>query len=204
MDKGDFILYHGDMAEKKGKILLGILGLIQEGVVNIIDLEMAIISAGYGASMGKIDWEYAKIKRARDFSRYQVEANKEKQRRLAKYLWKLKKDGLVREPKAGELCVTKKGEKVLDNFREGYEKKPSKQLVIVSFDIPEVLRRGRNMLRENLKLLDFHMVHQSTWFGKNKIPEELLNELEKIGVLEYIKIFEVTKSGTLVEDTPPR
>ena len=192
------------MAEKKGKILLGILGLIQEGVVNIIDLEMAIISAGYGASMGKIDWEYAKIKRARDFSRYQVEANKEKQRRLAKYLWKLKKDGLVREPKAGELCVTKKGEKVLDNFREGYEKKPSKQLVIASFDIPEVLRRGRNMLRENLKLLDFHMVHQSTWFGKNKIPEELLNELEKIGVLEYIKIFEVTKSGTLVEDTPPR
>jgi len=189
--------------KKRGKILLKILSLIKEGVVDMVDLQRAIISAGYGSSFGTIDWEYAKIKRNREISNFKKEAVKEKERRLSKYFWKLKRDGLIQEQKSGQLRLTKKGESALNDFsRNNYQKEASKNLIIVSFDIPESLRRGRNILRENLKLLGFNMVHQSTWFGKNKIPPKLLRELEKIGILEYIKIFEVTKKGTLIDNLP--
>jgi hypothetical protein len=35
--------------------------------------------------------------------------------------------------------------------------------------------------------------------GKIKISEKLLEQLEKKEILKYIKIFEVTKTGTLKE-----
>ncbi len=180
--------------------MLAILEHLKEGVENVVDLEMAILKAGYGASSGTINWEYGKIKRGREASRREEEAIKEGRRRLSKYLWKLKNDGLIRGAKKGQLNLTKKGRETLENFQESYEKIASERLVIVSFDIPESLRRGRGILREKLKLLGFQMVHQSTWFGKSKVPPEFLSELERIGVLKYVKIFEVTKGGTLIAE----
>jgi hypothetical protein len=43
------------------------------------------------------------------------------------------------------------------------------------------------------------MTHKSLWVGKIGVPKQLILDLEKLRILEHIKIFEVTKEGTLRE-----
>ena len=41
------------------------------------------------------------------------------------------------------------------------------------------------------------MIHKSVWIGKEKIPQELIIDLEELKILNFVEIFEVTKQGTL-------
>ena len=69
--------------------------------------------------------------------------------------------------------------------------------MIVVFDVPEKERRKRDWLRSVLKRLELKMVQKSVWIGKVKIPKELLDDLFNLKLLDYVEIFEVSKSGSL-------
>ena len=78
-----------------------------------------------------------------------------------------------------------------------YKKEKGEKTAIIIFDIPENERRKRNWVREALKNMDFKMVQKSVWIGKIKIPKEFLNNLEVLELLDFVKIFEISKTGSL-------
>ena len=133
-----------------------------------------------------------------------AESYKEKQK-LFCTLSRLKKDGLVEKKediytitKGGLLKLIKEKPKQL-KIKILEQSEPSEKVIVFSYDIPERQRRERLWVIEILKLLDFEMVHQSTWIGKNKLPQKFLEELKNKGILDYVRIFEISKKGNLIE-----
>jgi len=78
-----------------------------------------------------------------------------------------------------------------------YQKERGNKFIIVVFDIPEIQKRKRNWLRAALKNLDFKMVQKSVWFGRVKIPKEFLDHLCEMKLIDYVEIFEISKTGSL-------
>ena len=133
-----------------------------------------------------------------------AENYKEKQK-LFSTLSRLKKDGFV-EKKDDIYKITKNGLSKL--FKEKpkqlkikilEQSEPSEKVIVFSYDIPEKYRNGRLWVIDVLKLLDFEMVHQSTWIGNNKLPQEFLEELIHKEIFDYVRIFEINKKGNLTE-----
>ncbi|MEA3295970.1 MAG: PaaX family transcriptional regulator C-terminal domain-containing protein [Patescibacteria group bacterium] len=93
---------------------------------------------------------------------------------LKQALYKIKSKGWIKE----DLCLTKKGAQRLNNFIPIYSKKRkwNKNWYLVSYDIPEIKRKYRNILRHNLKELGFGEVHASLWIS----PFDFSKDVEKI------------------------
>jgi len=189
----------------KGALTVKILEILAESVLNMSDLIDAILSSGYGASYSQIEFRLRSKSRQREgylFRKY------EKQR-YYNLIYKLKRDGLIREiDGSGKklLKATGKGTKHLQFLEQKlkislpnrhYSNQKQDKFVIVVFDVPEKERRKRDWLRNVLKKLELRMVQKSVWIGKIKIPRELLDDLFKLKLLKYVEIFEVSKSGSL-------
>ena len=188
----------------RGKILQIILETLEEGARNQLDFFEAVLSSGYGASMNKIEYECLKNKNKRLDKNINLKDLKEKRIRLQKFLSKLKKDGLIKETKGEkiEFSISINGKARLDELRKNlptryYKKEVHSNSLIISFDIPEKLRGKRDWLREVIRNLGFKIIHQSVWIGSIKIPEQLIIDLEEMNVLQYVEIFEITKTGSL-------
>ena len=80
-----------------------------------------------------------------------------------------------------------------------YDSLEDNKIKIITFDIPERERWKRAWLREALMFLGFSMLHKSVWVGKNKIPEQFLEDLRDMNLIKYTHILEVSASGTLKE-----
>jgi len=65
--------------------------------------------------------------------------------------------------------------------------------MIVMYDIPEDLRRKREILREGLKALGFKQKQQSVWIGPSPLPREFIEYLNELKIIEYINFFHVRK-----------
>mgnify|MGYP001594953157 CR=1 FL=1 len=185
----------------RGRILLHVLELLKEGITTQVDFFEAVLGSGYGASMGKVDYEFKKIRRAREKEEYVKQELKERRRRLQLFVSKMKQDGFIKEINE-KIKISEKGKRKIKELKaklpeKHYPKGDTNKMTIISFDIPEKLRRKRNWLREVIKNLDFKMVHQSVWVGKTKIPKEMINALEDLKILEFVEIFEISKQGTL-------
>ncbi|OGI66267.1 hypothetical protein A3A95_01970 [Candidatus Nomurabacteria bacterium RIFCSPLOWO2_01_FULL_39_18] len=185
----------------RGKILLKALEILKDGVISQIDFFEAVLASGYGASMNKIDYEYRKCQRVSEFRKYNEEDLRKRRRRLQVFISKLKHDGLIKEVK-NKLTISNAGRKKILDLKNNlpdrhYQTENQRGLVIISFDIPEKLRRKRNWLREVVKNLQFGMVHKSVWIGKVKIPHEFILDLELLKIIEFVEIFEIGKTGTL-------
>ena len=164
-----------------------------------------MLVSGYGASIGKIDYEHKKLQKARSLDKVKNEDTAQKIKRLSIFLSKIKRDGLLEE--AGDntnkqFKITQKGKSKLLQLKNNlpekhYEKKIGGNVVIISFDIPERFRNKRNWFRDVIRNLGFEMIHQSVWLGKTKIPKELVENMGKLDILAYVQIFEISKSGTL-------
>ena len=89
----------------RGEIIYKILDTLEGTVMTNVDFWQAVLRAGYGASMGKIDREYRKI----DEKRHSYQIQREKKRYLQKYLHKLKKQGLISENSLNQITLSKKG-----------------------------------------------------------------------------------------------
>lgn len=187
----------------KGQILLKALEILKEGVMNQVDFFEAVLASGYGASGGRLDYEFNKIQCRQKQGEYQEKELKNRKRRLQIFLSKMRQDGLISiNNQNKKVKISGKGEDKIRKLKNKlperhYKKEDQNQVIIISFDIPEKLRRNRNWLREVIRNLGFEMIHQSVWIGKTKIPQNFIEDLETLKILEFVEIFEISKTGTL-------
>lgn len=133
--------------------------------------------------------------------------SKKNKNTLYSLLSRLKKQGLVekeRKRKKTYWIITSLGikrfEKLRNIFpRSVYKREKNGGLSMVIFDIPERYKTKRDWLRKNLLELEFTMLQKSVFIGKNKLPEEFLKDLADLGLIDFIYIFKITKTGTIKE-----
>lgn len=195
----------------KGEVTLRILELIGDATVDSVDLIIAFLTAGYGASASKLEYEFKK----RSGERLRRQANqlgeRRQKRRLDKMLYRLKNDGLV-EDKVSDgksyFKLTLKGRRCFEVLKKRHanalppnvyspHSQKSDKFVIVVFDIPERERKKRDWLRSALKNIGFQLIQKSVWMGKVKIPKEFLDDLKELRLVEFVEIFEISKAGSL-------
>lgn len=187
--------------EMRGEILLKALEFIKKGACEQVIFFEAMLASGYGASMGKIDAEFDKRRKIYEARDQQIKDLKMREKRLQNFLSQMKHDGLI-ESEDGKLVVSRKGKQKILKLKNQlparhYQTQDQKYFTIVSFDIPEKFRRKRDWLREVVRNLDYTMIHKSVWIGHTEIPRVLIQNLEDLKILEYIEIFEISKSGSL-------
>src|SRR3989304_7238628 len=189
----------------KGRILLKALELLKDCALSQADFFEAVLASGYGASMGRVDYNYSKIRQRRENQMWRNQERDARRKRLQNFLYQMKHDGLiglVKKDKEISISVSKKGRQKIKELQNKlpdrhYPKTMTDRTIIISFDIPEKSRGKRDWFREVVKNLGSKMIHQSVWIGQRKIPKGLIDDLEDLKIIEYIEIFEVTKSGTL-------
>lgn len=184
-----------------GKILLKALELLYDGAMTQVDFFGAVLSAGYGAGSSKIDYEYQQLRKSRKDREFQARIVEDRKNKLRAYISKMKHDGLIKESN-NKFTISDKGKVKLGKLRNSlperhYNSDTQINPIIISFDIPERFRRKRDWLREVVKNLGFKMVHQSVWIGNVKIPKDFIFDLENLKILEFIEIFEISRTGSL-------
>jgi len=198
----------------RGDITIQILEGLKDAAVDSADLIAAFLISGYGASQSKITREAERIKRERMAEKMTKEDEKRIKHKYQNLIYKLKKDGLIKESKKDNgkiLIVTRQGDKKLAKLKELSEKsyllkrcyavEQSKRLVIVAFDIPERVRHHRDWLRSVLENLGLTMIQKSVWMGKIKIPKTLIDDLVELKLIDFVEIFEVGNEGSLTHIT---
>jgi DNA-binding PadR family transcriptional regulator len=193
----------------KGTILLGVLKKLGDAIVSTSDLFEAFLNAGYGASYGKIEYERSKIERDRGRRPFKTKEEVIMKQKYYNLIYKLKEDGLIEEKmrdKRKFFTITGLGKTRFKSLKEimakrmptkEYRKETNNCFTIVIFDVPEKEKRKREWLRNILKNLDLKMIQKSVWIGKIKIPQAFLDDLEKFRMIDFVEIFEITKTGSL-------
>lgn len=97
----------------KGDIIYKILNSLSNTVLDQVDFTSAFLRAGYGASGGKINYEFRKVQD----KRINKQLEKEKILKFKNYLAKLKNSGLILENKSKQIYLSEKGKKKLSKFK---------------------------------------------------------------------------------------
>lgn len=183
----------------KGEIIYKILESLEDQAINYIDFANAFLKAGYGATGSKIRHEFSKIQN----NRINSQLDRQKIINFQKYLSKLKREGLIIENNSKLVYLSEKGKNKLKNFKNSfslnknlYKNNVGDKVVVISYDIPIAFNKERNILRDMLRMLGFHVIHKSVWVGKVLLPERFVADLSRLCILEYVEILEVTKNGT--------
>ena len=193
----------------KGEITLKLLEHIKDFASDMASLTEAFLSAGYGASSGKIRHKLNKIESEKTKHQLNKKEIAESRHRFYSMMNKLEKDGLI--VKLGKLSdkdfkLTSKGTQKIKQLKKrreivlpdhAYSHQSHSNFVIVIFDIPEADRRKRVWLRSALRNLNFRILQKSVWIGKIKIPKEFINDLKELKMVNHVEIFEISKGGTL-------
>lgn len=85
-------------------------------------------------------------------------------------------------------------EKALLNLTVKNEKWDGKWRIVI-FDIPEINKRIRQVLRETLKVLEFWPLQKSVWISKKDYTKELRKWVRELGLSQYVLIFETGDLG---------
>lgn len=198
----------------KGELTLRILEHIGDAAIGMFDLISAFLDAGYGASTGKILSEFDKKGGERSRKNAEYSKMKLQRQRFSTMLCRLRNDGLIEEKinkNKPHVQLTSKGKQYFEmlkkrrsdalpdtrykcNLKDG-------RFAIVVFDIPERERRKRAWLRLALKNIGFNLIQKSVWAGKVKIPENFLEDLRELQLIEHVEIFEISKTGSLQQLT---
>ncbi len=121
-----------------------------------------------------------------------------KENTIRSNLQRLIKDGLVaKDEKSKKFSLTDKGKDFVNYIEDRYqilEKPWDGKLRIVIFDIPEILKKWRESIRQELLLLQFQQLQKSVYVGKYPIPESLCKEIDEWNLGEFIFIFTVDKA----------
>ncbi len=184
----------------RGEIIYKVLDFLEDRSMDQIDFVRAFLKAGYGASIGKIEREIGLLDKNRNVYKH----NRERKRQLQKYISRLKIQGFILQNPNQKIKLSAEGRKKLNLFKKReildkdiYKKENGGRLIIISYDIPTAFNRERDLIREILKVLGFSMIHKSVWIGKVKLPEKFIRGLERLEILRFIEILEVTKQGTV-------
>ena len=157
----------------RGEITLKILEAISDFGGGAIDAFKVLMSSGYGASYGKLQYEVSKSQRERSRRNFEHEEKIRLRVNYNKLIYKLKQDGLIEENKENGkklFSLTSKGGRVLSLLRgkkredlpqTPYPRESGEKLIIVAFDIPEKQAKRRWWLRSVLKDMGFQMLQKS-------------------------------------------
>src|SRR3989344_3330248 len=193
----------------KGKITLKFLEYIRDFASDMMSLTEAFLSAGYGASSGRMRSEFDKIESEKTKRRLNKTKIIESRHRFYSMMNKLEKDGLIvklGKQSGKNFKLTSKGTQKIKQLKKRretvlpdpiYSRQNHGNFVIVVFDIPEADRRKRVWLRSALRNLNFRILQKSVWIGKIKIPKEFINDLKELKMVNHVEIFEISKGGTL-------
>lgn len=190
----------------KGHLSLKMLEFIKDFADFNTDFCEAFFRSGYGASFGKLDYEFNQAQKRR----HKNEIEKEQKKKYYDLLYRLSKDGLIEAQIKNNkkiFALTKKGEdklgKLANHFGKNllppnhYESEKGDKFILVIFDIPEKERRKRDWVRESLKNMGLKLAQKSVWLGKVKIPRSFLRDLHNLKLVDYVEIFEISKTGSL-------
>jgi DNA-binding transcriptional regulator PaaX len=111
---------------------------------------------------------------------------------LRRYLYRLKKKGIVRLEGDAIYVSRKKLERLEGTKRKRIKPKGTNQLIIF-YDIPESMRSERRILRDQLKLWGYKFVQQSVWIGPGPLPDIFIEELKERHIYEYLHVLEIGK-----------
>ncbi len=196
----------------KREALLNILEILEDRIVESTDLLIAFLSAGHNVTYKNIQYQYWKLqkeKAKKENDKLIKQLELKSKNKYYSYIYRLKKDGLIEEKIHNNkkfFALTSLGKnklKILKNKRKekmslaNYHKENSDKSTIVIFDIPEKEKEKRKWLRSVLKNLGFQMIQKSVWLGKVKIPQQFIEDLNHLEIINYVEIFEITKAGSL-------
>ena len=127
--------------------------------------------------------------------------------KLSKLIYKLKNGGFILEDKkTNKLVLTQKGKlklkflknkKSIDENKNNEDRQKYKDVIVVIYDVPESEYKKRHQLRNLLTSAGFNFVQKSVWIKQGKIPEDFINFLNDLDVLDYVQIFKITQKGTI-------
>lgn len=153
----------------------------------------------YQGSYKKLRMDMAGYSWPEDFP-YQKSKKRLKEEVIRTTLSRLKKRGFVEHNNhiwkltvKGKEYLEAKLARVLPSRREKYVLKTKKKNVIVAFDIPEMMRRKRDWLRNELAAYGFEQLQKSVWFGPGPLPQEFIEDLQRFDVLQYLRFFQATE-----------
>lgn len=188
---------------------MSVLRALADSVLDSGALFEAFVSARYGASAGQLERLMRMRDRERQKSKEAFEAFVRERQRFHNFVHHLKQDGIITDAVHGTTKWYRIGEKgrrklaMLTRAREeripmpSYPKIEGSAFTIVAFDVPEREKKKREWLRSVLKRLGYKIVQRSVLLGKTKIPRQFLDDLRKLNMVEYVEIFEITKTGSL-------
>ncbi len=193
----------------RGDRIIRILQALKNSAMNSADLFEVFLNAGYGASIGRMEYlmRAKNRKRRRDKALFE-EFVREKQR-FYNLIYYLKTDGIISEAISSNkkwYHMPEKGKKKLaalltskDNIipLPRYPKINRNTFTIITFDVPEKEKKKREWLRTALGQMGYKAIQRSVLLGKTKIPQSFLDDLQKLRMVEYVEIFEITKTGSL-------
>lgn len=96
-------------------------------------------------------------------------------------IWRLQKQGFVRR-EGGVYNLTEKGRKLaryIWSVKKTAEKKWDGKYRVVIFDIPEKERRWRDWFRQELYLLSYKKLQESVFISKLSLTPELVKEIKR-------------------------
>ncbi len=182
-----------------------ILEVLQGGAEITIVLIDAMTS-GYSESYKKLKrYQRGSVSLKSGWSKNYPESQK-----FYSLLYHLKKQGLIENKKDGKSSLWRimpAGVKKLVDIKKRKTfsissisyREESDTLKIITFDIPAKEGKKRFWLRAVLKKLGFKMLQKSVWLGKKKIPESFMNDLRERGMIDYVHVLAVNKTGSIRE-----
>ncbi|MDO8582579.1 MAG: hypothetical protein Q7R63_01110 [bacterium] len=188
------------MKMQKGEKMRIALELIDEGIGRISDLMTVLTSAetSYGHSMIKGLRMMDKLDRERERNRLMGL----ERARLRALVAKLKKEKLVTASPTGWRITNagrEKMQKLADRLlrKKSYPEEKAPALTIVMFDVPEKYKGYRDWMRAAIRGCGFDQLQKSVFAGNVRLPEEFINDLDRLSLLRYVEIFSVSEKGTL-------
>jgi len=116
---------------------------------------------------------------------------------LNKKLYEMKKKGLI-DLGGEEVKLTAKGKKMLQDIElsELNIAKPKRwdgTWRLVSYDIPERLKKARNLFRYVLEKNGFHQIQESLWVHPYPCKEEVAVLAKNVNIARYVIVMETDK-----------
>lgn len=117
---------------------------------------------------------------------------------LKSTLTRLKKKGLVARTAKGwssqkpaEIYLKKanKFPKIKSDTLDSKYKNSNQMIVI--YDIPETMRKERDWLRGELRLLGFKQIQLSVWLGPSPLPKIFIKSMNNLNILKFLNFFKV-------------
>lgn len=136
------------------------------------------------------DVAYPECKRLRN-----VWEKRKSRRAFQNLIYYLKKRGLIKEiEKDGGQAwlLTEKGRdkflKIEPKFKN-YKKRKDGKWIMIIFDIPEKMKKKRDLFRRQLQFLGFKILQKSIWVCPYDVLGDANNFIENFSLRSYIKIF---------------